>query len=221
MSPEQIISHTYFRKHPEVFYDFYRKYMIFKDAKPNAAHNALAKLEAMGKLKAIITQNIDGLHQMAGSQTVYELHGSIHRNYCTHCHAFYDMTTMVEAGGVPLCTLCGHVIKPDVVLYEEPLDEQVLSKSSEAIRTADMLIVGGTSLRVYPAAGLINYYQGNNIVLINKEETPYDAKVDLCVRGSIGEVLRETMTEVLWSALDSTWITVYYVREVIYPGVYT
>ncbi len=196
VSPEQIISHTYFRKHPEVFYDFYRKYMIFKDAKPNAAHNALAKLEAMGKLKAIITQNIDGLHQMAGSQTVYELHGSIHRNYCTHCHAFYDMTTMVEAGGVPLCTLCGHVIKPDVVLYEEPLDEQVLSKSSEAIRTADMLIVGGTSLRVYPAAGLINYYQGNNVVLINKEETPYDAKVDLCVRGSIGEVLRETMTEV-------------------------
>lgn len=191
--PEEIISHSFFFRHTETFYDFYRKHMIFAEAKPNEAHKALAKLEAMGKLKAVITQNIDGLHQMAGSQTVFEIHGSIHRNHCTHCHAFYDLATIVSAEGIPQCTACGHVIKPDVVLYGEPLNEQLVSKSVDAIRQADMLIIGGTSLSVYPAAGLINYYQGENLILINKGETPYDSNVDLHIRGNIGEVFQELM----------------------------
>ncbi len=195
MPPEQIISHSFFYQNMETFYDFYKKHMVFREAQPNDAHKALAKLEAMGKIKAVITQNIDGLHQMAGSKTVYEIHGSVHRNYCTHCHAFYDLDYIVKADGIPKCNQCGHVIKPDVVLYEEALDDHVMIDSIEAIRQADMMIVGGTSLSVYPAAGLINYYQGDNLVLINKGETPYDSKVDLRVKGNIGEVFHKVMEE--------------------------
>lgn len=185
--PETIISHSFYKKNPKEFYRFYKNKMIFTDAKPNGAHLALAKLEQEGKLKAVITQNIDGLHQMAGSKEVLELHGSIHRNYCTRCGKFYDLNAIKEAKDVPVCS-CGGNIKPDVVLYEEGLDQDVLQKSVHYIRQADMLIIGGTSLTVYPAAGLIDYYQGNMLVLINKSATTRDANADLVITEPIGKV---------------------------------
>ncbi len=185
--PETIISHSFYKKNPKEFYRFYKNKMIFTDAKPNGAHLALAKLEREGKLKAVITQNIDGLHQMAGSKEVLELHGSIHRNYCTRCGKFYDLNAIKEAKDVPVCS-CGGIIKPDVVLYEEGLDQDVLQKSVHYIRQADMLIIGGTSLTVYPAAGLIDYYQGNKLVLINKSATTRDANADLVITEPIGKV---------------------------------
>lgn len=186
--PETIISHSFYMRNPEEFYRFYKNKMIFKEAGPNPAHLALAKLEEQGKLKAVITQNIDGLHQAAGSREVLELHGSIHRNYCTRCRKFYGLDVVTESGGVPKCS-CGGVIKPDVVLYEEGLDQETLQKSVYYISHADMLIVGGTSLTVYPAAGLIDYYRGHKLVLINKTVTPMDSRADLVINGKLGEVL--------------------------------
>lgn len=189
--PEQILSHSFFMKNPEKFYDFYRSTMIYENAKPNLAHLGLAKLEKQGKLKAIVTQNIDGLHQLAGSKTVYELHGSIHRNYCMKCGKFYLLSTITESKGVPQCKECGGTIKPDVVLYEEGLDEEIINNSIKAIKKADMLIVGGTSLNVYPAASFVNYYDGNKLILINKSKTPYDRYADLLIHDSIGKVFNE------------------------------
>lgn len=189
--PEQILSHSFFMKNPEKFYDFYRSTMIYENAKPNLAHLGLAKLEKQGKLKAIVTQNIDGLHQLAGSKTVYELHGSIHRNYCMKCGKFYPLSTITESKGVPQCKECGGIIKPDVVLYEEGLDEEIINNSIKAIKKADMLIVGGTSLNVYPAASFVNYYYGNKLILINKSKTPYDRYADLLIHDSIGKVFNE------------------------------
>lgn len=185
--PETIISHSFYVRSPEEFYRFYKDRMLFTDAKPNAAHLALARLEETGKLKAVITQNIDGLHQMAGSKEVLELHGSVHRNYCSRCGEFYDLDYVVRSEGVPHCT-CGGVIKPDVVLYEEGLNNHTLQKSVDYIRNADMLIIGGTSLVVYPAAGLIDYYRGNKLVLINKGATSRDSQADLVITDPIGEV---------------------------------
>ena len=189
--PETIISHSFYRQNPQEFYRFYKNRMLFPEAEPNRAHQALEKLEAEGKLKAVITQNIDGLHQAAGSKEVLELHGSVHRNYCTRCGKFYsqeDILNMDEPDGIPRCS-CGGTIKPDVVLYEESLDQEVLSRSVAYITRADMLIVGGTSLTVYPAAGLIDYYRGNRMVLINKTVTPMDSRADLVISGQLGEVL--------------------------------
>ena len=188
--PETILSHTFYCRKTKEFYDFYKDKMICLDAKPNKAHEYLAKLEEKGKLKAIVTQNIDGLHQMAGSKCVYELHGSVHRNYCTKCHAFYDAKAILDAKDVPRCS-CGGIIKPDVVLYEEGLDSEVLEGAISSIRNADMLIVGGTSLVVYPAAGLIDYYSGNKLVLINKASTGMDQKADLVINGKIGEIFSQ------------------------------
>ena len=186
-SPEQIVSHTFFMRNTEGFYEFYKEKMMFLDAKPNAAHKKLAELEQAGKLKAIITQNIDGLHQAAGSKNVYEIHGSIHRNYCQKCGKFYDVEFVNNSSGITRCT-CGGIVKPDVVLYEEGLDQQTLEDAVSSISHADMLIIGGTSLAVYPAAGLIDYYRGNKLVLINKTPTPKDKIADLVIQGSIGEI---------------------------------
>ncbi len=188
--PETIVSHSFYIKRPEEFFRFYKNKMIAPDAKPNAAHMALAGLERQGKLKAVITQNIDGLHQTAGSREVLELHGSVRRNYCTRCGAFYGIEAVLEAEGVPRCS-CGGSIKPDVVLYEEGLDQKVLQKAVSYIRNADVLIIGGTSLAVYPAAGLIDYYEGNKLVLINKSDTARDAHADLVIREPIGQVFAE------------------------------
>lgn len=186
--PEMIISHSFYVKNPEEFYRFYKDRMIFSEAEPNGAHKALAKLEREGKLKAVITQNIDGLHQAAGSREVLELHGSIHRNYCTRCGEFYDLDYVKKSEGVPRCA-CGGIIKPDVVLYEEGLDQRLLQKAVGYIARADVLIVGGTSLVVYPAAGLIDYYRGNKLVLINRSATSRDSQADLVINDSIGQVL--------------------------------
>ena len=192
--PETIISHSFYQRDPEEFYRFYKDRMIFRDAKPNAAHLALAKLEQQGKLKAVITQNIDGLHQAAGSREVLELHGSIHRNYCTRCGRFYGLEAVMHADGVPRCE-CGGIVKPDVVLYEEGLDMETMNKSVSYIREADVLIVGGTSLMVYPAAGLIDYYRGRKLVLINQSATAVDGRADLVINGKIGEVLSQVVGE--------------------------
>lgn len=186
--PEMIISHSFYVKNPEEFYRFYKDRMIFSEAEPNGAHKALAKLEREGKLQAVITQNIDGLHQAAGSREVLELHGSIHRNYCTRCGEFYDLDYVKKSEGVPRCS-CGGIIKPDVVLYEEGLDQRLLQKAVAYIARADVLIVGGTSLVVYPAAGLIDYYRGNKLVLINRSATSRDSQADLVINDSIGQVL--------------------------------
>ena len=186
--PETILSHTFFYQHTEYFYRFYREKMLPLEAEPNAAHRALAALERAGKLRAIVTQNIDGLHQKAGSKNVYELHGSIWRNYCTKCGKSYSAEFIRDSGGVPHCA-CGGLIKPDVVLYEEGLDENTIKGAVRAIAEADVLIVGGTSLTVYPAAGLIRYYGGNRLVLINRDETPYDGYANLIFREPIGQVL--------------------------------
>ncbi|WP_302632924.1 NAD-dependent protein deacylase [uncultured Clostridium sp.] len=196
LTPEQLVSHTMFMKYPKEFFEFYRDKLIYPDAKPNAAHIALAKLEEMGKLKAIVTQNIDGLHQAAGSKHVYELHGSVLRNYCVKCHAFYDEKFILESKGVPTCTKCGGNVKPDVVLYEEGLDDNVIRGSIDAISKADTLIIGGTSLVVYPAAGLINYFRGKNLVLINKSSTSADNKAYLVIHEAIGKVLGETVNNI-------------------------
>ena len=187
--PETILSHSFFEKNPEEFYRFYHNKMLFPNAKPNAAHLKLAELERAGKLKAVVTQNIDGLHQAAGSVNVYELHGSVHRNYCMKCRQFYDLDFMTKSEGVPHCPVCGGMIKPDVVLYEESLDQETIEAAVLAISRADMLIIGGTSLAVYPAAGLVRYYRGNKLTLINKSPTPYDKEADLVIAGPIGEIL--------------------------------
>lgn len=188
--PETILSHTFYVQRPDEFFRFYRDKMLFTDAKPNAAHVALAKLEETGKLTAVVTQNIDGLHQSAGSKKVLELHGSVLRNYCEKCHKFYDIDAILDSSGVPSCE-CGGRIKPDVVLYEEGLDQNTLSESVRAISEADMLIIGGTSLAVYPAAGLIDYYHGNKLVLINKTPTARDTMANLVITDSIGEVFSQ------------------------------
>lgn len=190
--PETIISHSFYVRNPEEFYRFYKSRMLFPEAKPNRAHLALARLEELGKLKAVITQNIDGLHQAAGSREVMELHGSVHRNYCSRCGKFYDLAYVMKADGAPKCS-CGGAIKPDVVLYEEGLDQHTINKSVQYIRHADMLIIGGTSLTVYPAAGLIDYYSGQKLVLINKSVTPMDSRADLVISGPIGEVLGDAV----------------------------
>lgn len=187
--PETILSHTFFQEHTEEFYRFYQDKMLALEAKPNAAHLKLAQWEKNGRLKAVITQNIDGLHQAAGSQNVLELHGSVHRNYCTKCGKFFDAHYMKAAQGVPYCDACGGLIKPDVVLYEERLDMDVLEKAVAYIAQADVLIVGGTSLVVYPAAGLIRYYKGHKLILINKGSTSYDSTANLIIPASIGKVL--------------------------------
>lgn len=188
--PETILSHTFFMKYPQEFFRFYRDKMLVLDAKPNAAHRKLAELEQAGKVRAVITQNIDGLHQAAGSRCVLELHGSIHRNYCMKCHKAYGPEEILYSQDVPRCS-CGGMIKPDVVLYEEGLDMDTLQSSADFIRKADILIIGGTSLAVYPAAGLVDYYRGNKLVLINKSATPMDGKADLLIQDSIGEVFSQ------------------------------
>ena len=186
--PERIISHSFFLTNPEVFYRFYKEKMLCLDAEPNAAHRKLAELEQAGKLKAVVTQNIDGLHQKAGSKIVYELHGSIHRNYCLRCRKFYSAKFIKESEGIPYCS-CGGVIKPDVVLYEESLDSKTIEDAVTAITKADTLIIGGTSLVVYPAAGFIDYFRGKHLVLINKAETGRTVQADLAIRAPIGEVM--------------------------------
>jgi len=195
--PEYMLSHSFFVKHTEEFFDFYRNKMIYRDARPNNCHIGLAKLEEIGKLKAVITQNIDGLHQLAGSKNVLELHGSVYRNYCMRCKAAFDLDyIMNERNPVPKCNKCGGIVKPDVVLYEEELDHDVLSKSIAFIREADVLIVIGTSLVVYPAAGLINYYRGDKLILINKSPTPYDSLARLVISGSAGEVMKSIIDHI-------------------------
>lgn len=189
--PETILSHTFFMQNTKEFYRFYKNKMLCLDAKPNAAHKKLAQLEAAGKLKAVITQNIDGLHQKAGSREVLELHGSVLRNYCMRCGTFYDAEYMLRAEGVPCCEKCGEIIKPDVVLYEEGLNNETLTKAIRYIANADVLIIGGTSLVVYPAAGLIDYYRGNKLVVVNKSVTPQDKYADLVVPGKIGEIFSQ------------------------------
>ena len=186
--PETILSHSFYMRKPEEFFRFYKNKMLFPKAEPSTTHKKLAKLEADGKLKGIVTQNIDGLHQKAGSKAVFELHGSIYRNYCEKCGKFYPPEYIRDSDGVPRCT-CGGRIKPDVVLYEESLDQKVIEGAVRAIADADVLIVGGTSLTVYPAAGLIRYYRGNKLVLINRDETPYDGYANLIFRDPIGKVL--------------------------------
>ena len=191
-APEQVVSHSFFKAHPDVFYEFYKEKMMCLEAEPNAAHRKLAQLEEAGRLTAVITQNIDGLHQKAGSKEVLELHGSVLRNHCTRCGKFYGLDAILNSTGVPKCT-CGGTIKPDVVLYEEGLDSETIEKSVNYIANADVLIIGGTSLTVYPAAGLIDYYRGHKLILINKSVTPMDSRADLVISGPIGEVLGDAV----------------------------
>ncbi|MCI7768532.1 MAG: NAD-dependent protein deacylase [Oscillospiraceae bacterium] len=187
--PETILSHTFFCNHISEFYEFYKDKMLYLDAKPNKAHLALAELERRGKLRAVVTQNIDGLHQAAGSKTVYELHGSVHRNYCVRCGALHDAQYIKDSPYIPQCSECEGLLKPDVVLYQEGLDQKTVNAAIEAIENCDILIIGGTSLSVYPASGLIEYYHGDKLVLINKSETQYDSRADLLISESIGETL--------------------------------
>lgn len=193
VSPEEMISHTFYVRHPEDFFSFYKDKLVYPDAEPNDCHKALAELERQGKVKAVVTQNIDGLHQKAGSKVVYELHGSTLRNYCENCHSFYDERFVLSADGVPRCEKCGGRVKPDVVLYEEGLDDAVVEGAINAIAKADTLIIGGTTLIVYPAAGLIHYFRGKNLVLINKSKTSADNMADLVINDNIGEVFRQIM----------------------------
>lgn len=188
-SPEIVVSHSFFMSNTEFFYEFYKDKMIYENAKPNKAHKALAKLEQVGKLKAIITQNIDGLHQMAGSKNVLELHGTIHKNYCMKCGKRFNLEYIIKSKAVPRCDECNGIIRPEVVLYEESLDDTVIAKSINYIQNADLLIIGGTSLIVYPAAGLINYFRGSKLALINKTTTSHDKYADIVINDSIGEVL--------------------------------
>lgn len=193
-TPEELISHTFFHRYPEEFFKFYKDKLIYDKAKPNKAHEALAHLEKIGKLSAVITQNIDGLHQMAGSNNVLELHGSIHRNYCTNCDKFFNLEEFLNLDNiVPHCDNCGSIVKPDVVLYEEALDNIVVSKTIDALSNADLLIIGGTSLVVYPAASFIDYFNGDCVVLINKSNTDYDRKASLKINHAIGQVLSEAV----------------------------
>ena len=193
-SPEEILSHTFFVRHMEVFFDYYKKNLIYMDAQPGDAHRTLAHLEREGKLKAVVTQNIDGLHQKAGSRNVFELHGSVLRNYCMDCGEYHDVEYIMNEeycrNGIPLCRKCGGVVKPDVVVYEEVLDDECVNGAISAISAADTLIIGGTSLVVYPAAGLIRYFRGNNLVLINKQATGYDSKANLVINDQIGKVMK-------------------------------
>ncbi len=188
--PEEIISHSFFLKNPEYFYNFYRNKLICKGAKPNAAHFKLAELEKAGKLNAVVTQNIDGLHQMAGSKTVYELHGSVHRNYCMECGKFYGLDFIENSTGIPHCS-CGGIVKPDVVLYEEMLDDLTVRKAVSAISGADVLIIAGTSLSVYPAAGMVRYFKGSELILINRDSTPIDDQANIVIHGKVGEVFSQ------------------------------
>ena len=190
--PETIISHSFFVKNPKEFFRFYKNKMIYPNAAPNVTHKALAHLEQQGKVKAVVTQNIDGLHQMAGSKCVYELHGSVHRNYCMNCGKFSGLDAVLEADGVPKCS-CGGTIKPDVVLYEEELDGQTVFGAIAAIQNADLLVVGGTSLTVYPAAGMIDYFRGDKLILINKTATPFDSRADIVINRSLGSVFKEIL----------------------------
>jgi len=192
--PEVILSHTFFIGHPKDFFEFYREKMVYKDAKPNLAHIALARLEKEGKLLGVITQNIDGLHQAAGSKNVIELHGSVHRNYCMNCKKFYPLDFVLNSSGVPRCS-CGGIVKPDVVLYEEPLNDKAIEDAILLIQKADVLIVGGTSLNVYPAAGLINFFRGKHLILINKTQTPADRSAKMIIREPIGEVLGKAVLD--------------------------
>lgn len=189
--PETIVSHSFYIQRTEEFYEFYKDKMLFLDAKPNAAHIKLAELEEQGKLKAVVTQNIDGLHQMAGSKEVLELHGSVHRNYCMRCKKFFDLEYIVKSEGVPCCDKCGGTVKPDVVLYEEGLDQEILARTVHHISKADMLIIGGTSLAVYPAAGLIDYFNGKYLVVVNMAPTPRDSQADIVLNKKIGEVFSQ------------------------------
>ena len=189
--PETILSHTFFKRHTSEFYRFYRDKMLCTDAEPNAAHKKLAELEAAGKLTAVITQNIDGLHQKAGSKKVLELHGSVLRNHCMDCGAFYDVEFVKQSTDIPRCEHCGGIIKPDVVLYEESLDSYVLEESVRCIREADLMIIGGTSLAVYPAAGLIDYFKGSTLVLVNRDATPRDGQANIVLHDSIGKVFSQ------------------------------
>lgn len=191
--PEEMASHSFFVNYPEEFFDFYRKRFVYLDAKPNAGHIALAELERKNILSAVITQNIDGLHQIAGSKTVYELHGSIRRSYCVNCGEKYDINFVMENKPIPYCKKCGGIVKPDVVLYEESLDSEILQASVKAISQADTLIIGGTSLIVYPAAGLVDYFNGEHLILINKSETRADKKAEIVIRENIGETLRNAV----------------------------
>ena len=197
MSPERMLSHSFFMQDTDTFFDYYKNNLIYTDAEPNDAHKALAKLEEMGKLKAVVTQNIDGLHQKAGSKTVYELHGSVLRNNCMDCGTYYDLDYVMDdancQGTIPHCKKCGGIVKPDVVLYEEALDDAQITGAVDAIRRADVLIIGGTSLVVYPAAGFVNYFNGSKLVLINKSRTAFDGKADLAINEPIGKVFREVM----------------------------
>ena len=197
MSPEQMISHSFFMRDTETFFDYYKNNMVYPDAQPNPAHLALAKLEEMGKLKAVVTQNIDGLHQAAGSKVVYELHGSVLRNLCMNCGASFDLDYVMDPancdGHIPKCDKCGGIVKPDVVLYEEALDDAQIRGAVDAIGKADTLIIGGTSLVVYPAAGFVNYFHGKHLVLINKSSTSYDGRADLVIHDPIGQVMKEAV----------------------------
>lgn len=196
LSPEEIISASFFRADPETFYEFYRSHLIFPDAKPNAAHIALAKLEDAGRVKAVITQNIDGLHTSAGSRRVYELHGTTLRNYCLHCGRKYDMNFMLSTTGVPHCPECGGIVRPDVTLYEESLPEGVFEAAADAVSKAEVLIVGGTSLAVYPAASLLYYFHGHELVIINYTETPFESRATLVIHDSIGKALSLAASEI-------------------------
>lgn len=193
--PEVILSHTFFMQNPEVFFKYYKKTLLYPDAKPNDCHKALAKLEGMGKLKAVITQNIDDLHQRAGSKNVLELHGTLYKNYCMKCGKTFDLDYVTADEGITRCDACGGIVRPDVVLYEEGLDQETIYQSVDFISKADLLIVGGTSLNVYPAAGLLNYYRGNKLVLVNKSATSYDNKAALVIAENIGEVFRKAVLE--------------------------
>lgn len=193
-SPEELVSHTFYRQYPTEFFEFYKDKLIYPNAKSNACHKALARLEEMGILSSIITQNIDGLHQMAGSKKVLELHGSTLRNYCEKCHAFYDADYVLKSDGIPTCKKCNGRVKPDVVLYEEALDDAVVSEAVHEIHNADTLIIGGTSLVVYPAASLIRYFRGTNLILINKSVTEQDRNADLVIHDAIGEVFHKVMS---------------------------
>lgn len=188
--PETILSHSFFLQKTKEFYDFYRDKMIYLDALPNTTHQKLAQWEKEGKLEGIVTQNIDGLHQLAGNKKVFELHGSIHRNYCTRCHKFYPIDTIQNSSGIPYCE-CGGIIKPDVVLYEEGLDDSTVNGAVHALENADLLIVGGTSLSVYPAAGMLHYFNGETLALINKSATPYDSNADILIQTGLGEVFEQ------------------------------
>lgn len=192
-SPEQAVSHSFLFRYPEEFYEFYKKNLVYPNAIPNDCHLALAKLEEMGKLKAIVTQNIDGLHQAAGSKVVYELHGSVHRNYCMKCHAVYSSNYVMKQEGIPTCEKCGEMVRPDVVLYEEGLNQEVIESAVNAIARAETLIIGGTSLIVYPAAGLVDYFRGKYLILINKSTTSADSRADLVINDDIAKVMKEAL----------------------------